>query len=89
VTHGEADYDVIVVGAGMQWYWTERFAAQPEILAYLDFVADRFGVKQRFVFGTWVTSASDRHRGRRAGNPRWHAHDRQRLRCESRPGGVR
>jgi cation diffusion facilitator CzcD-associated flavoprotein CzcO len=113
VTHGEADYDVIVVGAGIggiyavhrfthqglsvlgvegasgvggvwyhnrypgarvdvdsidycyyfsteiwqQWRWTERFAAQPEILAYLDFVADSFGVKQRFVFGTWVTSA--------------------------------
>ncbi|HEX4396599.1 MAG TPA: NAD(P)/FAD-dependent oxidoreductase [Trebonia sp.] len=113
MTHGEADYDVIVVGAGIggiyavhrftqqglsvlgiegasgvggvwyhnrypgarvdvdsidycyyfsaevwqQWRWTERFAAQPEILAYLDFVADRFGVKQRFVFGTWVTSA--------------------------------
>ena len=113
MTHGEADYDVIVVGAGIggiyavhrftqqglsvlgiegasgvggvwyhnrypgarvdvdsidycyyfsteiwqQWRWTERFAAQPEILAYLDFVADSFGVKQRFVFGTWVTSA--------------------------------
>ena len=113
MTHGETDYDVIVVGAGIggiyavhrftqqglsvlgiegasgvggvwyhnrypgarvdvdsidycyyfspeiwqQWHWTERFAAQPEIMAYLDFVADRFGVKQRFVFGTWVTGA--------------------------------
>jgi cation diffusion facilitator CzcD-associated flavoprotein CzcO len=39
------------------WRWTERFAAQPEILAYLNFVADSFGVKRHFIFGTWMTGA--------------------------------
>ncbi len=61
------------------WTWTERFAAQPEILAYLDHVADRFDLRRHYRFGTqvvgaafdedageWVvrTSAGERHRGR-------------------------
>lgn len=28
------------------WQWTERFAAQPEILAYLRHVADRFDLRR-------------------------------------------
>ena len=59
------------------WTWTERFAAQPEILAYLDHVADRFDLRRhyrfstdvvgaRFEAGEWVvqTSAGDTVRGR-------------------------
>ncbi|MFI1919947.1 flavin-containing monooxygenase [Nocardia sp. NPDC020380] len=39
------------------WTWTERFAAQPEILSYIDHVADRFDLKQRYRFGQRVTAA--------------------------------
>jgi len=40
-----------------EWRWTERFAAQPEILAYLNHVADRFDLRRSFRFNTRVTSA--------------------------------
>src|SRR4029453_7298959 len=40
-----------------EWRWTERFAAQPEILAYLEHVADRFDLRRSFRFNTRVTSA--------------------------------
>jgi cation diffusion facilitator CzcD-associated flavoprotein CzcO len=39
------------------WQWTERYPAQPEILRYLDHVADRFDLRRHFRFDTWVTSA--------------------------------
>jgi cation diffusion facilitator CzcD-associated flavoprotein CzcO len=37
-----------------QWEWTERFASQPEILRYLEHVADRFELKQHIQFDTRV-----------------------------------
>lgn len=40
------------------WEWTERYAAQPEILAYLRFAADKFDVRRHFRFSTWVVGAS-------------------------------
>ena len=40
-----------------EWTWTERFAAQPEILAYLDHVADRFDLRRQYCFGTEVVGA--------------------------------
>ena len=40
-----------------RWTWTERFAAQPEILAYLDHVADRFDLRRHYMFGTEVVGA--------------------------------
>ncbi|MCZ8378975.1 NAD(P)/FAD-dependent oxidoreductase [Mycobacterium sp. CPCC 205372] len=40
------------------WTWTERFAGQPEILAYLEHVADRFDLTRHYVFGTAVTGAA-------------------------------
>ena len=40
-----------------EWEWTERFAAQPEILSYLEWVADRLDVRRAFRFGARVTSA--------------------------------
>ena len=59
------------------WTWSERFAAQPEILAYLDHVADRLDLRHhyrfetevvgaRFESGEWVvdTSTGESHRGR-------------------------
>jgi cation diffusion facilitator CzcD-associated flavoprotein CzcO len=39
-----------------EWRWSERFAAQPEILVYLNHVADRFDLRKSFEFDTRVTS---------------------------------
>ena len=39
-----------------EWEWTERFAAQPEILRYLEHVAERFELKKDISFNTWVSS---------------------------------
>ena len=41
-----------------QWQWTERYASQPEILRYLDYVADRFDLKRDIQFETRVTAAA-------------------------------
>ena len=40
-----------------EWRWTERYAAQPELLAYINHVADRLDIKRHFHFDTWMTSA--------------------------------
>lgn len=39
-----------------EWTWSERFAPQPEILRYLNHVADRFDLRKYFTFNTKVTS---------------------------------
>ncbi|UUW90094.1 flavin-containing monooxygenase [Pimelobacter simplex] len=39
------------------WRWTERFATQPEIRAYLDHVADRYDLRRHFTFGRRVSAA--------------------------------
>ncbi|WP_238017612.1 NAD(P)/FAD-dependent oxidoreductase [Dactylosporangium sp. AC04546] len=39
-----------------EWEWTERFPAQPEILNYLNFVADRLDLRRMIQFDTRVTS---------------------------------
>jgi len=39
------------------WVWTERYAAQPEILSYLRHVAERFELAERFRFSQRVVSA--------------------------------
>jgi len=45
------------------WTWIERFAAQPEILAYLRHVADRFDLRRHYRFGVDVVDATfDRDR---------------------------
>lgn len=38
------------------WQWSERYATQPEILRYLNHVADRFDLKRDIQFETRVTS---------------------------------
>src|SRR5262249_4858786 len=40
-----------------EWRWTERYAPQPEILAYLNHVADRFDLRRDIQLRTRVTSA--------------------------------
>ena len=39
-----------------EWRWTERYAAQPEILRYLGYVADRFDLRRDITFGITVES---------------------------------
>ncbi|MFB5759218.1 flavin-containing monooxygenase [Paenibacillus medicaginis] len=39
-----------------EWEWTERYASQPEILAYLNHVADRFDLRRDIQFNTRVAS---------------------------------
>ena len=41
-----------------EWRWTERFAKQSEILAYLEHVADRFDLRRSYRFSTRVTFPS-------------------------------
>ncbi len=38
-----------------EWNWTERYAAQPEILTYANHVADRFDLRRDMEFETRVT----------------------------------
>jgi cyclohexanone monooxygenase len=40
-----------------EWRWTERFATQPEILRYVNYVADRFDLRRDIAFDTRVTAA--------------------------------
>ena len=40
-----------------EWDWTEKYATQPEILAYLNFVADKLNIRQYFRFQTALVSA--------------------------------
>jgi cyclohexanone monooxygenase len=40
-----------------EWEWSERFATQPEILRYLNHVADRFALRPDIQLGTRVTAA--------------------------------
>jgi cyclohexanone monooxygenase len=40
-----------------QWEWSERYAAQPELLRYANHVADRFDLRRDIAFDTRVTAA--------------------------------
>src|SRR6267143_4589291 len=39
-----------------EWQWTERYASQPEILTYINHVADRFDLRRDIQCGTRVTA---------------------------------
>lgn len=41
-----------------EWHWTERYATQPEILRYLNHVADRFSLRPHIRFNTRVRAAT-------------------------------
>ena len=41
-----------------EWNWTERYAAQPEILRYLEHAAERFDLKRDIRFNTRVKAAT-------------------------------
>src|SRR3989442_12265180 len=40
-----------------EWKWTERYASQPEILRYINHVADRFDLRRDIQLETRVTAA--------------------------------
>ena len=40
-----------------EWSWSERYAAQPEILRYANHVADRFDLRKDIQFNTPVATA--------------------------------
>ncbi len=40
-----------------EWSWSERYVGQPEILRYLNFVADKMDLRKDIQFNTRVTSA--------------------------------
>src|SRR3954468_9384898 len=39
-----------------EWTWTEKYATQPEILAYLNWVTDKLDLRRGITFNTRVTS---------------------------------
>jgi cation diffusion facilitator CzcD-associated flavoprotein CzcO/acetyl esterase/lipase len=41
-----------------EWTWSEKYATQPEILAYLGFVADKYDLRRDIRFGTKIESAA-------------------------------
>lgn len=40
-----------------EWDWTERQPGQPEVLAYLEYVADKFDLHRDVHLNTWISSA--------------------------------
>jgi cation diffusion facilitator CzcD-associated flavoprotein CzcO/acetyl esterase/lipase len=40
-----------------QWTWSEKYATQPEILSYLQFVADRYDLRRDIQFSTRIEAA--------------------------------
>ena len=45
-------------GLQQEWSWSERYASQPEILNYLEFVATKFDLHKDILLNTQVQSAS-------------------------------
>jgi cyclohexanone monooxygenase len=41
-----------------EWRWSERYSTQPEILAYIEHVTERFDLRRDITFGTTVQAAS-------------------------------
>jgi cyclohexanone monooxygenase len=69
-----------------EWQWTERYAAQPEILRYLNHVADRFDLRRDIQFKTKVTSAVFDEAGQ--GSPSWRLVASPRPRCPITKGSI-
>ncbi|MGB0630920.1 MAG: flavin-containing monooxygenase [Alphaproteobacteria bacterium] len=41
-----------------EWRWTERYASQPEILSYIEHVADRYDLRRDITFATRIEAAT-------------------------------
>src|SRR6266545_5954359 len=44
-------------GLQQEWHWSERYASQPEILRYINHVADRFDLRRDIILDTQVSAA--------------------------------
>ena len=62
-----------------EWEWSETYSAQPEILRYIQHVADRFDLRRNMIFNTRVVSAQFN-----AETARWTATTNTGLTLESR-----
>src|SRR5258708_17161541 len=62
-----------------EWHWTERYASQPEILRYINHVADRFDLCRDIQLSTRVTEAVFDDAARR-----WHIRTHRRDRVSAR-----
>jgi cation diffusion facilitator CzcD-associated flavoprotein CzcO len=49
------------------WDWSEKYSAQPEILSYVNWVADKLGVRKNMIFNTPISKAHWN-----ADEERWH-----------------
>ena len=49
--------DRVSEGLLQEWEWSERFAGQPEILRYMEFVVDKLDLRRDIVFNSRVESA--------------------------------
>ena len=50
-----------------EWKWPHRYGAQPDILRYIQHVADRFDLRRHFTFNTGVAAATYDEKSKR-----WH-----------------
>jgi cation diffusion facilitator CzcD-associated flavoprotein CzcO len=55
-----------------EWQWTEKFPGQPELLSYIQHVADRHDLRKDITFNTRVTTAEYDEEGQR-----WRVHTEQ------------
>jgi cation diffusion facilitator CzcD-associated flavoprotein CzcO len=53
-----------------EWRWSERYAAQPEILSYREHVADKFDLRRDIRLGEQMTRAEFDETGRSGRYPR-------------------
>ena len=47
-----------------EWDWTEHFAPQPETERYINFICDKFGLREYIQFNTRIKSAEWQERSR-------------------------
>lgn len=41
-----------------EWKWSDRYASQSELLAYLNHVADKYDIRRHYRFNTWMNGAT-------------------------------
>ena len=54
-----------------EWEWSELYATQPEILDYINHVADRYELRTDIQFNTRVTAAAFQDGGKNGPGPHW------------------
>ena len=64
-----------------EWEWPEHFAAQPDTLRYLNFVADKFDLRRDIRFGSRVVAAHFDDAQRSLDRSPWRAASRRARGC--------